>query len=102
MQLAAFLDRSFNNIIKLDYTKELEESLDQIADGKLSKLDFLTKFYNILEDTIKNTSEIKSASGEKICPKCGAKMILRRSKYGKLFFGCSTWPKCNGIANLDK
>lgn len=27
------------------------------------------------------------------CPECGAKMILRNSKYGK-FYGCSTYPTC--------
>ena len=52
MQLAAFLDRAFNNIIKLDYTKEMEEQLDTIADGKLTKVKFLESFYNTLETTI--------------------------------------------------
>jgi len=27
------------------------------------------------------------------CPDCGARMVLRDSKYGK-FYGCSTFPKC--------
>lgn len=29
------------------------------------------------------------------CPKCGAAMVLRTSKYGK-FYGCPNYPKCDG------
>lgn len=29
------------------------------------------------------------------CPKCGAQMVLRTSKYGK-FYGCPNYPKCDG------
>ena len=28
------------------------------------------------------------------CPECGAKMTLRKSRFGQ-FYGCSTWPKCD-------
>lgn len=104
MQLAAFLDRAFPNIIKLDYTKEMEEDLDRIANGKLTKLQFLTEFYNNLEHTINNNVELKTntENGEApTCPKCGAPMVIRRSKFGKLFYGCSKYPKCNGIVNIN-
>lgn len=32
------------------------------------------------------------------CQKCGAKMVVKKSKKGKTFFGCSNWPKCNFAA----
>ena len=102
LQLAAFLDRNFNDIINTDYTKKMEEGLDQIASGKKTKLEFLNECYHNLEDTIKNNKEIQSipASEDKICPECGAPMVLRRSKFGKLFYGCSRDPKCHGIINI--
>ena len=38
------------------------------------------------------------------CPKCGSKMILRTEKKGKYigqnFWGCTTFPHCNGILNI--
>ena len=106
MQLAAFLDRNFNNIIKTDYTAELEKDLDKIANGKENNLDFLNRFYNTLENTIKNSSEIKNSFAgkktDKICPLCGAPMVIRRSRFGKLFYGCSKFPKCHGIVNIDQ
>ena len=103
MQLAAFLDRNFNNIINTDYTKHMEENLDKIAAGKETKSQFLTEFYNTLEDTIKNNKEINVSqqTTDEVCPKCGAPMVVRRSRFGKLFLGCSKYPKCNGIKNLE-
>ncbi len=39
------------------------------------------------------------------CPKCGADMVLRTAgrgdRAGKQFYGCSAYPKCRGIVNLD-
>jgi len=35
------------------------------------------------------------------CPKCGAPMVVREGKFGK-FLGCSTYPKCRGIVNLNQ
>ena len=104
IQLAGFLDRSFSNIINLEYTSNMEKELDLIASGKKKKLDFLNEFYNTLENTIKTSPEVASAANiageEKVCPNCGAPMVIRRSRYGKLFYGCSKYPKCNGILNI--
>lgn len=104
IQLSHFLDRSFSNIINLNYTKDMEKDLDLIAIGQLNKLEFLNKFYENLENTIKNNTESifnGSKIAEKLCPKCEAKMVIRRSRFGKLFYGCSNYPKCNGIVNME-
>lgn len=34
----------------------------------------------------------------KLCPKCGSKMILRSGRYST-FFGCSKYPRCRGTRN---
>lgn len=34
------------------------------------------------------------------CPKCGAKMAVRKSKYGE-FLGCSKYPKCSTMLTMD-
>lgn len=41
-----------------------------------------------------------------ICPECGAEMVLRTAKTGtfkgKKFWGCSNYPKCKCIVNIEK
>ena len=103
IQLINFLDRAFSNIINIDYTKQMEKDLDLIASGKLDKLKFLKTFYTTLEETVSKNTEmgLEATAEPKTCPKCGAPMIVRRSRFGKLFYGCSKYPKCNGIINLD-
>lgn len=40
-----------------------------------------------------------------ICPRCGAPMVKRQAargkNAGKLFYGCSNFPKCRGIVNIE-
>jgi DNA topoisomerase-1 len=103
LQLADYCDRSFPTLINLNYTKEMEESLDKIADGKISWLDYMEIFYKNLENVISSTTEIGLAPEmpEKECPDCGKPMVVRRSRFGKLFYGCSAYPKCRGIISID-
>jgi DNA topoisomerase-1 len=99
-QLSEFLDRSFSNIINLNYTKTMEEQLDLIAENKLDKTNFLNTFYKELVKTIEeNTEEVEQE--EKICPICGASMQIRRSRFGKLFYGCTQYPNCRGIIGIN-
>jgi DNA topoisomerase-1 len=102
MQLAEYCDRSFPTLINLNYTKEMEKSLDNIAAGKTNWLDYMEIFYNNLKEIIDSTTEtgIAPEMPEKCCPNCGEPMVVRRSRFGKLFYGCSQYPKCNGILNI--
>ncbi len=103
VQLADYCDRSFQTLINLNYTKELEERLDMIADGKILWLDYMEIFYKNLQDIISTTDETGIAPDmpEKECPNCSKPMVVRRSRFGKLFYGCSTYPKCKGIISID-
>jgi len=103
MQLADYCNRSFPTLINLNYTKEMEESLDKIAGGKILWLDFMENFYKNLQDIIGATNEtgIAPEMPEKECPNCGKPMVVRRSRFGKLFYGCSAYPKCRGIISID-
>jgi DNA topoisomerase-1 len=103
MQLADYCNRSFPTLINLNYTKEMEESLDKIATGKISWLDYMESFYKHLQEVISSTNETGLAPEmpEKICPNCGHPMVVRRSRFGKLFYGCSTYPKCREIVGID-
>lgn len=103
MQLADYCDRSFPTLINLNYTKEMEESLDKIADGKTNWLDFMEIFYKNLTEIVDATKETGMATDlpEKTCELCGKPMVVRRSRFGKLFYGCSGFPRCRNIISID-
>ncbi len=42
----------------------------------------------------KNTKPYVVETGA-VCPKCGGKVISRKSKRGYTFFGCEKWPECD-------
>jgi len=37
-----------------------------------------------------------------ICPKCGEKLVLRKSAKGRRFVGCSNFPKCSNSYPLPQ
>ena len=45
----------------------------------------------------KNVKKIVNDTGAQ-CPKCGGKIIERRSKKGRVFYGCSEYPKCDFVS----
>jgi ssDNA-binding Zn-finger/Zn-ribbon topoisomerase 1 len=74
----------------------MEKDLDLIAQGKFNSQEFLSSFYDNLEEASNKLLTQKSESTDKICPECGAKMLLRHGPYGD-FYGCSKYPKCKHI-----
>lgn len=44
----------------------------------------------------KNTKPIVKSIGVK-CPSCGNEIVARKSKKGRLFYGCTGYPKCNMV-----
>lgn len=96
LQLAAYCKRAFPRLINLKYTEAMEEQLDKIASGELNWLDYLSSFYKDLTETIEANQETGLADDipDKLCPQCGKVLMVRRSRFGKLFKGCSGYPAC--------
>jgi DNA topoisomerase-1 len=103
LQLAAYCKRAFPKMINVNYTRTMEEQLDKIASGSLDWLDYLNNFYKDLVETIEANHETGLADtvDEKLCPQCNSVMVVRRSRFGKLFYGCSKYPQCRGIISID-
>ncbi|GBR76591.1 DNA topoisomerase I [Candidatus Termititenax persephonae] len=49
----------------------------------------------------RNTKAILKTLEDIVCPQCGAPLAERKSKRGRLFYGCSAYPECN-FASWDK
>lgn len=101
-----FLEENFAKYISDDFTKEMEDELDQIAEGKLTYKKLLTDFYKPFQKEIKEKDKIEKqnnfgeAPKDIKCPECGSKMIVKLSKSGK-FYSCSRFPECSGARMLN-
>ncbi len=92
----------FTEIMNVEYTSDMETTLDEIASGTKTKVDALKDFYNLFEKEIANAYEkmpvVKKAAitNGQLCPKCGKELVLRKGKYGS-FYACSGYPTCKYI-----
>lgn len=103
LEVSSYLDRNYNSVINFDFTKDMEDSLDLIAQGKLDYKEYLATFFKVLETAIKANPEntTSEADADVKCPKCGGSMVLRRNKWGKYFYGCASYPSCVGNVNKN-
>lgn len=77
-----------------------QEAID-FAKGKPLELLDGTTLQNIIAEVQKGEIQLRNRLSENVCPKCGAKMVLRTAKKGQnsgeKFWGCSAFPKCKAI-----
>jgi len=99
------LVKHFPEIVDINFTAKMEDDLDKIANGKKDWVETLKEFYDPFKENLKKKyKEIKGAGvlekTEKKCPKCGAQLLIRVSKYGR-FLACSNYPKCKYTFDLE-
>ncbi|MEK7184095.1 MAG: type I DNA topoisomerase [Patescibacteria group bacterium] len=92
------LIKHFPNIVDLGFTAQMEEQLDEVAEGKKDWTKELKEFFVPFEKLIKEKTEevVKldmTEDANKPCPKCGKPMIIRHGRFGK-FIACSGFPDC--------
>ena len=102
---AIVLTKYFPDIVDVKYTAQMEEKLDNIAEGAMSRTKLLKSFYDpfLKELEIANVKiylDDPEYTGEN-CPECGAPLIYKDGKNGK-FIGCSNFPKCKYIKKEEK
>ena len=94
------LQEFFSDLINTDYTRDMEDDLDKIADDKMSSVKVLQDFWNLFEPRVKDafTDMEKKAPEEtgEVCPECGNPLVVRKGKYGS-FVACSNYPECKFI-----
>jgi len=100
------LKQHFSELLDINFTSQMEEKLDQIAEGKLEWAKLLKDFYKPFMDIVgKAQKELASYKGitdeetDYICDKCGSKMVKKLGKYG-YFLACSAFPDCRNTMPL--
>lgn len=99
------LQEFFSDLINVEYTRDMEEELDDIAEGSLVWNDVLKKFYDLFEPRVKDAfSDMEKKAPEEtgeVCPECGNPLVKRKGRYGE-FVACSNYPECKYIKKEEK
>jgi len=89
----------FDKVINEEFTADLEDKLDNIAEGnsnwKKVVSDFYEDFHKYLikaEEEV-DKIEIKDEVSDVICDKCGRNMVVKSGRFGK-FLACPGYPEC--------
>lgn len=94
------LQEFFKDIINVEYTKNMEDDLDKIAEGNMEWNKLLDLFYKEFEPKVevafKNMEKKAPEETGELCPNCGSPLVIKQSKYGK-FTACSNYPTCKYI-----
>ncbi|MFA9262294.1 MAG: type I DNA topoisomerase [Undibacterium sp.] len=101
-----FLSLHFAEFVSDSFTAEMEDQLDEIADGKREYLKTLKDFYGPFSKEVKSKDKLEKMSNlgeapkEMRCPVCGGDMIIKLGRTGK-FYSCSRFPECTGALTLE-
>ncbi len=105
--VSTFLEENFTKYISDSFTAEMEDKLDDIANGKREYAKTLSDFYAPFVQEVKSKEKIEKltnlgkAPADIKCPVCGSGMIIKLGRFGK-FYSCEHFPKCHGIKPLEE
>lgn len=101
------LKQEFSQIIDYDFTADMEEKLDQIAEGDVDWVKVLSDFYEPfnqeLQGALEKVAKVELAPEEsdQKCEKCGRTMVYKYGRFGK-FLACPGYPECKNTKPIRK
>ena len=99
------LEEYFKNIVDVKFTANLENELDEIAEGKVEKNNLLREFYGPFETTLEKADEaighveLPVEVSDVKCELCGRMMVVKQGRFGK-FLACPGFPECRNTKPL--
>lgn len=99
----------FKNIFDVKFTAGMETNLDHIATGELNWKNTIADFYKDFDKSMKTAEKemtgkrvkIPVIESDEVCDKCGRKMVIKSSRFGK-FLACPGYPECKNTKPLKE
>ena len=118
LKVVETLKKHCPDVISDKMTRMFEEEMVEIQEGKLTRDDVISEareaITKISDDFKKNSGKIGGELAETLdstvnqlkyltdCPDCGKKLVIRRSRKGNQFVGCTGYPKCTHTKPLPQ
>jgi len=90
----------FPEIVGYEFTADMEQDLDDVAEDKKEWVGVIKEFYEPFEKILEvkdkelNKRDVTTlGESDEKCPDCGATLVYKLGKYGK-FLSCSNYPEC--------
>ncbi|MFC1720780.1 type I DNA topoisomerase [Patescibacteria group bacterium] len=104
--VSSFLEEHFAKYISDSFTAEMEDELDDIANGDREYVKTLKDFYTPFtkdvasKESMEKITNMGEADPKYKCPECDGKMVIKLSKAGK-FMSCAKFPECTGARTIE-
>ncbi len=97
----------FDKIVDVKFTANMENSLDEVENGKKSWVKTLEDFYGEFDGELARAEEamdgkrvkVPDEKTDEVCEICGKPMVIKIGKYGK-FMACSGFPECTNTRRI--
>lgn len=108
------LEKYANTITRPEMTSKLEQDMDKISEGELARDYVIKESRDMLDEIFEDMSRNKKLISETLknglyedrvigkCQKCTSDLIVRKSRKGSRFIGCSSYPKCDFTLPLPR
>jgi DNA topoisomerase-1 len=85
---------SFPDLFNVDFTAQMEEDLDLVAEGDKTYVGLMNSFYEPFTKSLEKAEAKSKAENKGLkCEVCGGDMVIKVSRRGR-FLGCSNYPEC--------
>jgi len=101
------LVKHFPEIVDIQFTAEMEDDLDKIADGKKEWIPILNQFYNPFHKNLNikykevKKKDIVNEKTDEVCEKCKKPMVIKTGRFGK-FLACTGFPDCKNTKQINE
>ncbi|MGZ8983130.1 MAG: type I DNA topoisomerase [Methylotenera sp.] len=101
-----FLTEHFTQYVDYDFTANLENALDSVAEGEREWIPLMDEFWQGFNQQLLSKADVDRPGNELIdeaCPKCGKPLQKQLSRFGT-FIGCTGYndtPKCDYKRSLN-
>ncbi len=103
------MEKQFADIVDVDFTANMEKSLDDIEVGHQDWTETLKEFYNNFDQTLKQAEKAMEGTRVKVpdeptdivCELCGRNMVIKLGRFGK-FLACPGFPECKNTKKIQQ